>query len=70
MPQQIPDEVQVAKLSIEAATLALESLFEKMKALPRAEKMLVNDTVREACLRLRAAQELLARLDSMSIEPG
>jgi hypothetical protein len=70
VPQQIPDEVQVAKLSIEAATLALESLFEKMKALPRAEKMLVNDTVREACLRLRAAQELLARLDSMSIEPG
>lgn len=70
MPKNVPDEVVVAKLSIEAATVALESLFEKMKALPRAEKMLVNDTVLEACARLKAAQELLAKIDTLPIKPG
>jgi hypothetical protein len=69
MPKNIPDEVVVAKLSIEAATIALESLFEKMKAVPRAEKMLVNETVREACARLKAAQELLAQLDTALAKP-
>jgi hypothetical protein len=67
--KKIPDEVVVAKLSIEAATIALESMFEKMKTLPRAEKILVSDTVREACSRLKAAQELLANLD-VPIKPA
>ena len=29
-----------------------------------------NDKVREACVRLKAAQELLAQLDRLSIEPA
>lgn len=69
MSNKIPDEVIVAKLSIEAASVALESLFEKMKASPRAEKMMINENVREACQRLKAAQALLAELDRLSMEP-
>ena len=68
MPKNIPDEVVVAKLSIEAARTALESLFERMRALPRAEKVIVTETVHEACLRLKAAQALLAGLETL--EPG
>jgi hypothetical protein len=67
MPNKIPDEVIVAKLSIEAARIALESLFEKMKTLPRSEKVMVNDTVREACARLNAAQALLQQLETLAI---
>jgi hypothetical protein len=63
MPGKIPDEVVVAKLSIEAARIALESLFEKIKAQPRSEKMIVTETVQEACGRLKAAQALLSRLE-------
>ncbi len=69
MPNKLPDEVVVAKLSIEAASVALESLFQKMQSVPRAEKMMINDKVREACQRLQAAQELLAELDRLSILP-
>jgi hypothetical protein len=59
----VPDEVVVAKLSIEAARIALESLFEKMKVVPRSEKVIVTETVHEACLRLKSAQELLSELE-------
>ena len=69
MPQKIPDEVVVAKLSIEAASVALESLLQKMQASPRAEKMMINETVNEACQRLKAAQAILTELDRLSIEP-
>ena len=69
MPNKLPDEIVVAKLSIEAASVALESLFQKMQSAPRAEKMMINDKVREACLRLKAAQELLAQLDRLSSVP-
>lgn len=69
MPNKLPDEVVVAKLSIEAASVALESLFQKMQSVPRAEKMMINDKVREACQRLQAAQVLLAELDRLSILP-
>ncbi|HWP06022.1 MAG TPA: hypothetical protein VNN72_09780 [Polyangiaceae bacterium] len=65
MPMNIPNEIVVAKLSIEAACTALESLFERMKVMPRAEKVIVTDTVREACTRLQAAKELLAQLESV-----
>jgi len=65
MPGNIPDEVVVAKLSIEAARVALESLFERMKTQPRSEKMIVSETVQEACARLKAAQELLAQLERL-----
>jgi hypothetical protein len=64
MTTQIPNEIVVAKLSIEAAYTALESLFERMRVLPRAEKVIVSDTVHEACLRLQAAKELLSRLET------
>ena len=63
MPGKIPDEVAVAKLSIEAARIALESLFDKIKAQPRSEKMIVTEHVQEACVRLKAAQALLAQLE-------
>jgi len=59
----VPDEVVVAKLSIEAARVALESLFEKMKVVPRSEKVIVTETVHEACLRLKSAQEALTELE-------
>jgi hypothetical protein len=63
MPSNVPDEVLVAKHSIEAARIALESLFEKMKVLPRSEKVIVSEMVQEACVRLKAAQELLLKLE-------
>jgi hypothetical protein len=65
MTNKIPDEVAVAKLSIEAARIALESLFQKMKSSPRSEKTIATDTVHEACARLKAAQELLAQLEAL-----
>lgn len=64
MPANIPNEIVVAKLSIEAAYTALESLFERIRVMPRAEKVIVSDTVREACLRLQAAKDLLVRLET------
>ena len=64
MPKKIPDEVVVARLSIEAARTALESLFERMRVMPRAEKVIVTETVHEACLRLQAAQALLTGLET------
>jgi len=63
MPTNIPNEVIVARLSIEAAKTALESLFERMRVMPRAEKVIVSETVHEACVRLQAAQALLAGLE-------
>jgi hypothetical protein len=59
----VPDEVVVAKISIEAERIALESLFENMKVVPRSEKVIVTETVHEACLRLKSAQELLSELE-------
>jgi hypothetical protein len=67
MPNKIPDEVVVARLSIEAARVALEGLFERMKVTPRSEKVMVTDTVQEACVRLRAAQDLLDQLERIVI---
>ena len=64
MTTNIPDEIQIAKLSIEAACTALESLFKRMQVMPKAEKVMVSDTVHEACLRLQAAKDLLARLET------
>jgi hypothetical protein len=68
MPNEVPDEVKVAKLSIEAARIALDHLFEKMNALPRSEKMIVTEKVQEACARLRAAQEILLQLEAVSLD--
>jgi hypothetical protein len=64
MTAEIPSEIVVARLSIEAACAALESLFERMRVMPRAEKVIVSDTVREACIRLQAAKDLLNRLET------
>ncbi len=61
----IPEEIQVAKRSIEAAYEALEALFERMKVMPRADKVIVSNTVHEACLRLLAAKDLLVRPETM-----
>jgi hypothetical protein len=65
MPTNIPNEIVVAKLSIEAAYIALDSLFERMNVMPRAEKVIVSDKVREACARLQAAKELLTQLETV-----
>jgi hypothetical protein len=67
VPKEIPNEIVVAKLAIQAAQVALESLFERIRVVPRSEKVIVSETVREACLRLDAARALLARLEA--IEP-
>jgi len=63
MTTSIPSEIVVARLSIEAAQTALESLFERMTVMPRAEKVIVSEAVQEACLRLQAAKALLAQLE-------
>lgn len=63
MPMNLSDEVAEATKNIDAARAVLESLFERMRVLPRAEKVMVSATVHEACLRLQAAQELLAKLE-------
>jgi hypothetical protein len=63
MANKVPDEVVVARLSIEAARIALEGLFERMKVTPRSEKVIVTDTVQEACVRLKSAQILLDELE-------
>jgi hypothetical protein len=63
MSHKIPDEVAVAKLSIEAARIALESLFEKMSALPRSEKIIATEVVQQACATLRSAQAVLKQLE-------
>jgi hypothetical protein len=63
MPRDIPNEVVMAKLSIQVAVVALESLFEKVEGLPRTEKAFISPEMVEACERLKAAQELLARLE-------
>lgn len=67
MPANIPNEIVVAKLSIEAAYKALESLFERMQVMPRAEKVIVSHTVHEACLRLQAAKDLLSQLETTAV---
>lgn len=64
MRTDIPNEIIVATLSIEAATTALESLFERMSVLPRADKVIVDDAVHEALGRLRAAKDLLEALQN------
>ena len=68
MANNVPDEVLVAKLSIEAARIALDALFEKMKALPRSEKIIVTEKVHEACTRLKAAQEVLLQLEAAALD--
>jgi hypothetical protein len=65
MPTSIPNEIVVARLSIEAAQTALESLFERMSVMPRAEKIIASDALREACTRLQAAKDVLARLETV-----
>ncbi|RYZ06094.1 MAG: hypothetical protein EOO73_16920 [Myxococcales bacterium] len=65
MTTPIPDEIQVAKLSIEAAYTALDSLFERLRVMPRGEKVILSDTVHEACLRLKAAKDVLTRLETL-----
>lgn len=64
MSKKIPDEMLVAKLSMEAASIALESLFEKMKTSPRSEKVIATDPVQEAISRLRVAQGLISDLET------
>jgi hypothetical protein len=64
MPTDIPKEIIVATRSIEAASTALESLFERMSALPRADKVIVSDTVQAALERLQVAKALLERLQN------
>jgi hypothetical protein len=68
MSSNLPNEIVVAKLTIEAASVALESLFERMQKQPRAEKIIVSEHVRDACVRLRAAQALLADLEDIDLE--
>jgi hypothetical protein len=68
MPRDIPNEVVMARLSIQVAVVALESLFEKMNASPRTQKTLVSAEVAEACERLKAAQTLLAHLEDVADE--
>jgi hypothetical protein len=65
MRTDVPKEIIVATLSIEAASAALESLFERMNVMPRADKVIVSDTVHEALERLQAARDLLERLQNV-----
>jgi hypothetical protein len=64
MPRNVPDELVVAKLSIEAASVALGALFDKMETHARSEKIIISQPVHEAMARLKAAQALLAELEA------
>ena len=64
----VPDELVVAKLSIEAAGIALTTLFEKIEGAPRSEKVIASTSVHEAIARLKSAQTLLAELESALAE--
>lgn len=64
MRTDIPNEIIVATLSIEAATTALESLFDRMCVLPRGDKVIASDTVHGALERLQAAKDLLEQLQN------
>jgi hypothetical protein len=72
MPTQknVPDELVVAKLSIEAAGIALEALFEKIEGAPRSEKVIASNSVHEAIARLKSAQTLLAELEATLADPA
>lgn len=63
MPRNTPNEIVMARLSIQLALTALETLLEKLEVLPRTDKTLISPEMVEACERLKAAQELLARLE-------
>lgn len=63
MPRNTPNEIVMARLSIQLALTALETLLEKLEVLPRTDKTLISPEMVEACDRLRTAQELLARLE-------
>lgn len=65
MRADVPNEIIVAALSIEAASTALEALFQRMSVMPRADKVIVSDTVYEALGRLQAAKDLLERLQNL-----
>jgi len=64
MSKNVPNELIVAKLSIEAASVALEALFEKMEVTARSEKVIATEPVHEAMVRLKAAKALLAELEA------
>jgi hypothetical protein len=64
VPSEVPNEVVMARLSIQVALVALESLFEKLNVSSRTQKVIASAEVTEACQRLKAAQELLVRLES------
>lgn len=63
MPAGIPKEVVMARLGIEVALTALESLIEKLEVLPRTQKTLISPDVLQACERVKTAQELVTRLE-------
>lgn len=63
MPSNIPNEIVMARLSIQVALTALETLLGKLEVMPRTEKVLISPEMVEACERLKAAQELLTRLE-------
>ena len=56
MPRDSPNEVVRAKLSIQVAVVALESLFEKVDAMPRTQKTLISPEMVEACDRLKTGK--------------
>jgi hypothetical protein len=66
MPGDVPNELVMARLSIQVAVVALESLFEKVSVLPRTQKVLATAEIADACGRLKAAQELLEQLEEAS----
>jgi hypothetical protein len=66
--KSVPGELVVAKLSIEAASIALGVLFEKIESAPRSDKVIASTPVQEAITRLKAALTLLADLESTVLE--
>ena len=63
MPGDIPNEVVMARLGIQVAVVALESLIQKLEVMPRTQKTLVSTEMVDACERLKAAQKLLSELE-------
>jgi len=63
MPGEVPNEVVLARLGIQVAVVALESLLEQTSVRPRMQKALASAEVAEACQSLKAARALLERLE-------
>lgn len=59
------ERIEATELRVADAKNAVEALLGELRVLPRAEKMTITATVKDAFDKLRAAQEELAALEQL-----